>query len=679
MQSTEQSVGDNIYMLAAVDLAHRGMRVFPTHGFIGDACTCARVCKSPGKHPRTENGVKNATSDLTVITNTWANKWTGVGVATGNGLYVVDVDPKNGGDVEWAKLCEQYGEPNTLTITTPSDGLHYYFSSDQELPNTAGKIAPGIDTRGKNGYVIAPPSWGGRYAVRTQAEIAPTPQWILEALAVRKPRQTAAPTGKVPQGQRNDFLNRTGYALRRRGASPEELTKALTRINEEQIETPVDAAEIQAVVTSLSKVESDAAWPSKLIWHQDKKGNQYLAQSEQNVLTILLCDERWKNRIRLNRFKHCVEIHDTLPVAFGNARNWSDSRQLTDTDELGIRNTFEANEGINLGIDKVRSAVALAAQHQAYDPIVDYLSGLQWDGTPRILNWLHTYFGAEDNAYTGRVGMCWLVSAVVRGLCRESKVDTVLILQGAQGKRKSTALAVLAGDEYFTDQIPDLGHKDSYQALFGKWIVEIGEFDALSKAEVTTAKNYLSVKSDHFRPSYGKNFIDAPRRTVFAATTNESTYLKDQTGNRRFWPVEVTACNIETLRRDRDQLWAEAVHIYRAGSQWWIDDSDPIWAHVTRVQHSKLQEDPWVPTLRAWMHRTGGCEVSPIGRRYTTAEIACEVLGFSVADVGPREQQRIGLAAAKLGWRKIQETRHGARVWVYEVTLTSNLVQSLTG
>lgn len=666
MQSKEQT--ENKYLLAAVEYAHRGLRVFPTHGLTGDQCSCMRVCKSPGKHPRTENGVKNATSDLTVITNAWANKWTGVGVATGAGILVVDIDPKNGGDIDWQKLIDQHGEPDTFSVNTPSGGIHYYFTSTQELPNTASKIGPGIDTRGRNGYVIAPPSWGGRYSVRTDVPMAPVPLWILEKLAEKQERKHSVRSGKIPSGQRNDFLNRSGYALRRRGASPEELLKALTRMNEEQLETPVDAAEVRSVVASLSKVESDATWESKLIWNQDKQGNQYLAQSEQNVLTILLCDPRWKNRIRLNRFKHCIEIHDTLPLAFGNARDWSESRQLTDNDERGIRNTFEANEGINLGPEKIQSAIALAAQHQAYDPIVDYLSGLQWDGVSRVLNWLHTYFGAPDDEYTGRVGMCWLISAVVRGLCRESKVDTVLILQGAQGKKKSTALAVLAGSEYFTDQIPDLGHKDSYQALFGKWIVEIGEFDALSKAEVTTAKNYLSVTVDHFRPSYGKNFIDAPRRTVFAATTNESSYLKDQTGNRRFWPVEVTQCDTDRLAADRDQLWAEAVHLYRAGAKWWIDDSDPIWGEVVKAQHSKLQEDPWVPVFRQWMHRQA-CEKSPIGDHFTTVELAAKVLGMEVADVGNREQQRIGLVAAKLGWPKVRLRRNGALTWVYRVVI----------
>ena len=152
------------------------------------------------------------------------------------------------------------------------------------------------------------------------------------------------------------------------------------------------------------------------------------------------------------------------------------------------------------------------------------------------------------------------------------KVDHLPILEGRQGGLKSTALNTLVGDDWFTDQIADLGTKDSCQDLRGKWVIELSELSAIRPREVEKVKAYITRRCDHYRPSYGRHSVDFPRQTVFVGTTNAKEYLSDSTGGRRFWPVQCTTIDIPALAADREQLWAEAVDAYHQGEAWWLTD-----------------------------------------------------------------------------------------------------------
>jgi predicted P-loop ATPase len=220
-------------------------------------------------------------------------------------------------------------------------------------------------------------------------------------------------------------------------------------------------------------------------------------------------------------------------------------------------------------------AVQLVAADCPYHPVRTYLDGLEWDGTPRLDTWLVAYLGAENNAYHRAVGPKALIQAVARAYSPGYKADHVLILEGPQGSGKSSVVAALAPDQgWYCDEIADLGSKDAAQDLCGKWIVELAELSAMKRSEVERTKAFVSRRVDHYRASYGRRSQDHPRQCVFLGTTNGDAYLGDETGNRRYWPSAVGAIKLDELRRDRDQLWAEAVAAYHAGTAWHLDKKD---------------------------------------------------------------------------------------------------------
>jgi len=214
-------------------------------------------------------------------------------------------------------------------------------------------------------------------------------------------------------------------------------------------------------------------------------------------------------------------------------------------------------QGILVSVDVAGQAIQTAARDRPIHPVKSYLHGLKWDGVPRVDTWLSDYLGAENTGYARAVGSRWLLSAVARIFRPGAKADCCLILEGPQGIRKSTALKTLAG-EFFTDELADLGSKDAAMQTRGVWIIELSELDSLSHSEVARIKAFMSRTTDRFRPPYGMRLVESPRQCVFAGTVNHSTYLRDETGGRRFWPITCGRIEVEALARDRDQLWAEA-------------------------------------------------------------------------------------------------------------------------
>jgi predicted P-loop ATPase len=224
-------------------------------------------------------------------------------------------------------------------------------------------------------------------------------------------------------------------------------------------------------------------------------------------------------------------------------------------------------QGILVSVEVAGQAVQTAARDHPFHPVRAYLERLAWDGTERLDHWLSTYVGAEATEYSRAVGSRWMISAVARIFRPGAKADCCLILEGPQGIRKSTALRTLAG-EYFTDELADLGSEDAAMQTRAVWIIELSELDSLSNSEVARIKAFMSRTTDRFRPPYGMRLVESPRQCVFAGTVNHSTYLRDETGGRRFWPVACGQIDIDALARHRDQLWAEANTRFDAGAVW---------------------------------------------------------------------------------------------------------------
>lgn len=210
--------------------------------------------------------------------------------------------------------------------------------------------------------------------------------------------------------------------------------------------------------------------------------------------------------------------------------------------------------------DNTREGANTLCLENTYHPIRDYLDAVRWDGTPRIDRWLTSYLGAENTPYTQAVGRLMLMAAVRRVRQPGIKFDQIIVLEGPQGSGKSTALRIMAGgDDNFSDaDILTLDAKSQMEALEGVWIYEICELEGISRADTSKVKSFASRDTDRGRPAYGRFRENRPRQNILVGTTNDDQYLRDQTGNRRFWPVRTTTIDVEALARDRDQLWAEA-------------------------------------------------------------------------------------------------------------------------
>ena len=243
------------------------------------------------------------------------------------------------------------------------------------------------------------------------------------------------------------------------------------------------------------------------------------------------------------------------------------------------------------------SVVEEAARRNSFHPVRNYLDSLTWDGTGRVDRWLITYGGAEDTPYVCAVGKIVLVAAVRRVRQPGCKFDEMLILESEQGTEKSLGLSILAvNSDWFSDDLPlNADGKKAIEQLRGRWIVEAAEMSGLKKADVEPLKAFLSRQVDRARLAYGRITTQHPRECIVVGTTNEAIYLKDITGNRRFWPVKTPKFNVEALRRDRDQLWAEAAAREKAGTSIRLDPS--LWAAAAKEQNDRTAPDPWCELL----------------------------------------------------------------------------------
>jgi predicted P-loop ATPase len=276
-----------------------------------------------------------------------------------------------------------------------------------------------------------------------------------------------------------------------------------------------------------------------------------------------------------------------------------------------------------------------------------------------------------------------MIQAVARALKAGIKADYTLVLEGAQGLRKSMTFSVLGG-EFYTDDLASFATKDASQGVAGAWIIELPELVRLRGANVNMIKSFLSRNVDRFRPPYGKHTIEAPRSNVFCGTTNDDQYLLDVTGNRRFWPVRVLEpANIDGLHRDRDQLWAEAVHYFEKGEQYWVEQGSELELALAGEQEIRIAEDELEGPVISWVSiqvanefarkqdaQSVGAPTDKIHLYVTMFEIyrfglgldATGAAGLSrVRDLGPR----IGRILRKHGWRRYNRGTRGSREYHY--------------
>jgi len=335
-------------------------------------------------------------------------------------------------------------------------------------------------------------------------------------------------------------------------------------------------------------------------------------------------------------------------------------RPVTDVD-VGIVQERLQHLGLKrLSKDIVHQAVDVRAHERRFHPVKDYLGGLQWDGVARLADLFPNYFGAEVTPYTRAIGSMFLISMVARILEPGCKADHLPVIEGPQGTLKSSACQILGGD-WFSDNLPDVtAGKDVSQHLRGKWLIEVSEMHAMSRAEATQLKAFITRTTERYRPSYGRKEVIEPRQCVFVGTTNRDTYLRDESGGRRFWPVKAGTIDVDALAHDRDQLFAEAVVRFRKGVRWW-PDKDFERDHIMPQQAARYEADVWEENIATYL-------ANKIDGRVTVGQVAREVLGIETPKIGTAEQRRIAAAMEQIGWRRERPDGktdwQGKRWWV---------------
>lgn len=380
-----------------------------------------------------------------------------------------------------------------------------------------------------------------------------------------------------------------------------------------------------------------------------------------------------RNRAKRNLFNLLLFLKETPGLGrtiryneFTGRVEWKDV-PLLDEDLMEIRLIIEeagAQAGFEPTTADVRPAVEYYARENAYDPVRDYLDGLTWDNKPRLDAWLRTYMGAPEHTMIDVFGAKFLIGAVARVYDPGCQMDNMLVFEGKQGAGKTTAVAALFGREYMISSISDFKSKEASIALQGRWVVEVAELAALSKTDVRDAKKFITETVDQYRPVHGKSTIDRPRRCVFIGTTNEHQYLKDATGNRRFWPVPCGEVDVPALAAARDQIWAEAVARYRAGEAWWLTDDE----HVTKaeaIQGDRSEQGVWAEYIDRWLDEP---EIK-ILEFLTVGMIMSEALKISVDRQNNKaDEMKVADHLVKRGWirAKRRVTKGTGPIWCWQ-------------
>jgi predicted P-loop ATPase len=337
--------------------------------------------------------------------------------------------------------------------------------------------------------------------------------------------------------------------------------------------------------------EEPSDWTKRLIRNNTGTIKPILA----NAITALRHAPEWQGALAFDEF--------AIRTVTVKATPWNDSpHDWEDTEDILLAEWLQ-HKGIHVSREIAGQAIEAVSRDHGFHPVRNYLDSLVWDGDRRLDLWLETYLGvrAESDSmpYVSAVGARHMISAVARIFQPGCKADHCLILEGPQGIKKSTALRTLAG-QWFTDEIGELGSKDAVMQLHGVWIIELAELDAMHRPDTSRIKAFMSRSTDHFRPPYGRRVVDLPRQCVFAGTVNDSSYLKDETGARRFWPVVCGGViDVDALARDRDQLWAEAVVRYRDGEPWWFDTVD-LNKQAEVEQAARYEGDAWDSLILEW-------------------------------------------------------------------------------
>ena len=657
----------NQFLDAAIQYASKGMAVFPL--------------KPRAKEPLTKHGVKDATTNFNTIEKWWTKHPTAnIGIACGQrsgGLLVIDLDEKDNGISGSDTLHNWESEngelPETVRSITGKGGAHILYRIDHVEKNKIG-LLEGVDIRSDDGYIVAPPSVhpnGRRYEWEydpDEYEIAEADETVLKLLAVGKKPELDKFTSpeKIPDGKRNATIFKMACSLQAKGLADGSILAACLAENESKCSPPLDNGEVQKIVESALKHDKGLSAPAipqtdiGLIYDTDKDGNPKIRQCAENVARVILNDPAVANKIKEDTFGHRLMYLGQLPwrTKGDTLGEWSDKDDSALRSYLHmkyrLRNKGDYEDGFNMALFE-----------NSYDPLVGYLNALAWDGVPRIDEALHYMLGVEKTEYNVAVFRLFLQGAVRRAFEPGCKFDNMVVLIGNQGDGKSTFFRFLAcNEDWYTDNFNfrDTKNKATIEYMTGKWILEMGEMEVMKKDTVTSneLKAFISSQADDYRVPYEKRPQRRPRQCIFCGTSNDKNFLKDRTGNRRYWPID---CHATEETKDRifdykmsrpylQQVMAEAVAYYKAHPNEDLRLPRRIELMAEEAQDEHLEEDVWVQIIDEYLERE-------LVGRVNAAYLYDNALGKNPADMRKGESNRIVTIMRNdiAGWHEIGKAR----------------------
>ncbi len=500
-----------------------------------------------------------------------------------------------------------------------------------------------------------------------------TPEQLdaIAALAPEPKKKSITSTGKLDAGawlaghsialESQPYQGGTKYILAQCPLNPEHKKSAFV------IQFPsgvIDAGCLHVSCAGLNWRQLQAIYEPAAAWRDALKKTETggIKPELANAVLLLRNAPEWFGVLAYNEFSRYTVIKNPAP--------WPQSHtgaEWTDFDD-SLLTVWLQNQDVHVNTRVAAEAAQIIAKENPFDPLLDYLSSLVWDGVSRINKWLHVYLGASDSAYVCAIGGAWLISAIARARQPGCKVDQILLLEGPQGSLKSTALETLCGSDFYAANISEIGSKDSRVEMTGTWIFELAELDRVRRAELSRIKAFFSQNTDVYRAPFAHRAQRVPRRCVFSATTNDSSSLVDETGNRRWWCVKVGSIDISALVRDRDLLWAEAVTLYEAGEPWWLDS--PVLNEIA-AREADLRYSPgvWDTAILNWCdspeprerraddHLEGNLPFVSSSGKVTTADVLVHAIGKPFDKITYNDHAQVVRCLTHEHWTNLPQCR----------------------
>lgn len=628
------------------------------------------------------------------------------GIVLQNDDLVIDIDPRNykDGDKPVKRLCEKLGidlKKSAVVVQTGGGGWHLYYKkpSDIFVSETLAEY-PGIEFKSKGRQVVGagcihPDTYKPYELVQGSFDkIEAAPAALLELIKAqgRKDfRKTPVEKAKVYQDDEQtverykDFLlnatlavegengDKTTYTVackgKTLGLSPEKTFELLSTYYNPLCSPPWSATELWRKVQNAYNYSQQivgADNPANDFGIVENVGNNsgggklhwdFTDNGQKKKTLNNACNFFWfpnsplSGILAYNEFTEQCTLIKRAPWHAENYVMPQDGKPWTDEDTIMCRYWLSKEKGFDVSVSIVDEAAIVVSKRSPNHPVRNYLNSIEWDKTPRLDTWLHDFCGVKDDSYSRAVAAKTLMGAVARVFDPGCKFDYMLVLEGKQGSGKSSVVACLGG-YWYGDITIDPHNKDTVTGMLGKWICEASEMEFTTRAEAQALKAFLTRQVDHVRAAYARHVRGYPRQCIFIGTMNleaEPGYLKDNTGNRRFWPVLTSNINIPGLRDVRDQLFAEAKDRYFKGESLFIEDESAV-DQALAEQHARRQVDPWLEKISSWLDADEFDKARDI---VTGMEIWTKCLMGMEKNITRREQCRIAnVMQHELGWTK---------------------------